>query len=45
MEDTYTYNARKELATARAKAELSGTYQEWVGRKHGFTYDNQGQVN
>ncbi len=42
LRDTYTYNARHELTGARTESKISGTYHELVGRKHGLTYDNQG---
>ncbi len=42
LRDTYTYNARHELTGARTESKISGTHQELVGRKHAFTYDNQG---
>ena len=42
LRDTYTYNARHELTAAETESKISGTYEELVGRKHAFTYDNQG---
>ncbi len=42
LRDTYTYNDRHELTGAKTESKISGTYQELVGRKHAFTYDNQG---
>ena len=42
LRDTYSYNARHELIAAKTEAKISGTYQELVGRKHAFTYDEQG---
>ena len=42
LRDTYTYNARHELTAAKTESKISGTYQELVGRKHAFTYDEQG---
>ena len=42
LRDTYTYNARHELTGAKTEAKISGTYQELVGRKHTFSYDEQG---
>ena len=42
LRDTYTYNARHELTAAKTESKISGTYQELVGRKHAFAYDEQG---
>ena len=42
LRDTYTHNDRHELTAAKTEAKISGTYQELVGRKHAFIYDNQG---
>ena len=42
LRDTYTYNDRHELTAAKTESKISGTYQELVGRKHAFTYDEQG---
>ncbi len=45
LRDTYTYNARHELTAAKTESKISGTYHELVGRKHAFTYDEQGNRN